>query len=57
MFVNNFKIAEESLESEINNFENINNFNNMNNNVQLNNKFDILLNRILLEKNKIDELI
>ena len=57
MFVNNFKIAEESLESEINNFENINNFNNMNNNVQLNNKFDILLNGILLEKNKIDELI
>ena len=56
MIINSFNIFDENSENNINNLYNINKLNCLNNNAQLNSKFDTILDGILLEINKKDDL-
>lgn len=56
MIINSFNIFDENSENNINNPYNIDELNCLNNNAQLNSKFDTILDGILLEINKKDDL-
>lgn len=56
MIINSFNIFDENSENNINNLYNIDKLNCLNNNAQLNSKFDTILDGILLEINKKDDL-